>query len=836
MTSITKSPHSPLFITADGEVAQHASAVEWAQTPLGAPSTWSTTLRTAARMVLTTRLPMTLGWGPELVQIYNDAYIPILGAKHPDALGRPVREVYPEIWDQVGPLLEGVYQTGEAVWCEDLPLMIERRGFRQEGYFTFSYSPVRDEKGRVAGLLSSAVETTARVLGSRRNELLRRLASGPICASVRQALGESLRVLAQAPDDLPVCIMCEVDPAARHLEVLGALGVHAQDLADTSRLGGWMPWGRLDGEPGVLDVPASDFGELDVLDDGRPGVSGGVVLPIWAGDQAGGRCCGALLVGLSDRLADDHAYRAFLEDVRRAMSRKLTDLHYHELQVTEAENRYRAVFERSLDAMFLTAPDGSVLAANQAACELLGYTEAEICELGREGLVDRSDERLAALLAMREATGRMQGELDLVHCDGHTIPCELTSNIYRDAHGNERTSMVVRDIRQRLELESELRQAQKLDIVGKLAGGIAHDFNNLLTVIHSAAQFLSAEVEPGTDAAEDVHVIREASERAAALTRRLLAFSRSQPVQARDLNLAEVIKQVDSVLRPLIGENIEVVLALEPRPWTVRADQQGIEQILLNLAVNARDAMPTGGALTVELTNEEVGQARRCVLGELLQPGRYVRVCVSDTGCGVPAEVGSRVFEPFFTTKQEGTGLGLATVADITLKCGGRICMESTPGQGTSFEVFLPVSQSTSTDPSSDDAPVAPEWLTSVRVLLVEDQPVVRKATARMLAERVLEVVPVSGGAEALAVVAERGAEGFDLVITDVVMPHMSGEQVVRTLREAHPGLAFLMISGYPDSAYLELSSQLEVELLMKPYDTEELIEAVHRVLQPVCA
>jgi PAS domain S-box-containing protein len=832
MTSTSKPTRSLDLFSGGGEVADLCARFDWEQTPLGAPADWPDTFRYAVRMIFDSHLPMTVGWGEDLIQIYNDGYLKILGDKHPDALGRPVREVYPEIWDQIGPLLRDVYANGKAVWFEDLCLPIERRGFAEEMYFTFSYSPLRDRDGTLVGLLSAAVETTSHVLAKRRAETLARLGESTNHGSIRAVLRESLACIDQAAKDFPVCLVYEVDPAGPRLELLDSTGVEQSSLPKDEPMSALIPWHQLGAAFPVVDLPEATLEGVELVDDARPGVSQAVWMPVYESDGKSPHCVAGLIIGLSDRLPRDAAYRSHLADIQRALDDKVDYVRYQQLLVAHAERRYAAAFENSMDAMMLTVPDGPILEANPAACELLGFSEDEICEMGREGVVDVDDERLPMAVAVRKATGQFRGELNFVHRDGSIIPCEISSRIYHDADDNERTIIVLRDLRERTKLESNLRQAQKLDAVGKLAGGIAHDFNNLLTVIDSAAQFLEEEVEPGTTAAEDVAIIRASSERAAALTRRLLAFSKRRPVRATHLNLTKVLNELDSIVRPLISEDVEVVGALEPDCWPVYTDRQGIEQILLNLVVNARDAMPGGGTLSIELTNEELHEARCGVLGAEIGPGRYVRIGVSDTGAGLPEGDWKRLFEPFYTTKESGTGLGLATVADIVEKCDGAIFLDSEPQQGTSFDIFLPASRPGVLESPSDAASELQDLVAQGRVLLVEDQPLVRQVTTRMLEAAGLQVTAAAGGDQAIEVVERLGAHAFDLVISDVVMPHMSGEETVRRLREIEPELKFLFITGYPGNSHLTLTSELDVDVLMKPYGREQLIEAVRELLE----
>lgn len=832
MTASSESGDSDsLFDNLGGEVGRRARSLDWAQTPLGAPQDWPQALRHAARLVLHSSLPMTLAWGPELIQVYNEAYLQILGDKHPAALGQPVEQVYAEIWDQIGPILRRVYETGEAVGFEDMYLPIARKGFAEEMYFTFSYSPVYDDAGQVGGLLSSAVETTHSVLTRRRSEVLRRLAAVSSRVTLPELIAATRECLDEASDDLPVCMLWLADSQRRDVELLASTGVREETVPSHETVRSWIPWERLGPDFGFLELPETAVEAL-ALEDGRPGVSRVRLLPVCESHDDREGCVFFLAVGVSERLPFDASYREFLVDLGRELGRKVADLRYHELKLIEAERRYQAVFEHSIDAMFLVAPDGRTLAANPAACEMLGYTEDELCKLRREDIVDMSDPRLAEFVATGRATGRAHGAIEFIHRSGLKIPCEVSGREYRDPRGKKRVSLIARDIRRRLELESNLRQAQKLEVVGKLAGGIAHDFNNLLTVIRSSAQLLEMEIDPGSEMAEDVQIIQAASDRASAMTRRLLAFSRRQPIRKTDLDLAAVISQLDKVLRSLIGASIDLVTDIEEEPWTVRADQQAIEQILLNLTVNARDAMPNGGRISISLSNLALEEPRHCVVGAGVPRGRYVSLAVTDTGSGIPDEVGVQVFEPFYTTKKSGTGLGLATVADVTLECGGHILMESEEGVGTTFEVLLPVSSIARPSDAGKDAASAPKALPQVRVLLAEDQPLVRRVTTRILETAGIAVTAVASGREAIARITAAGPRAFDLVLSDVVMPDISGEEVARRVCEIDAGIKVLFLSGYADRSYLRVEPGREVNLLMKPFTGEELVEAVCHSLQ----
>ncbi|HXE56427.1 MAG TPA: ATP-binding protein, partial [Gemmatimonadales bacterium] len=377
--------------------------------------------------------------------------------------------------------------------------------------------------------------------------------------------------------------------------------------------------------------------------------------------------------------------------------------------------------------------------------------------------------------------------------------------------------------------EEQLRQAQKMEAVGRLAGGVAHDFNNLLTSMLGYADLVLAELPAGHPVRADVEEIQRAGQRAASLTRQLLAFSRRQVTRPRPVSLNTVVLDVERMLRRLLGEDVRLTLELAPRLGTVLADPAQLEQVIVNLAVNARDAMPEGGELSiatadVELTEETV---RGYGFGP---PGPYVTLTVRDTGVGMSEEVKARIFEPFFTTKElgRGTGLGLATVYGIVKQFGGYIWVESAPGQGSTFTVFFPRVR----DTGSESAPEHPGTVPTgtERILLVEDEPAVRGMARRALEALGYRVVEAESGAEALARLA--GAGAIDLLVTDVIMADVTGPELAMRIRQERPGLRVLFISGYPDTLRArQVELMPDAAYLQKPFTPDILGRAVRAVL-----
>ena len=384
---------------------------------------------------------------------------------------------------------------------------------------------------------------------------------------------------------------------------------------------------------------------------------------------------------------------------------------------------------------------------------------------------------------------------------------------------------------ERRQLEMQLRQVQKMEAIGQLAGGVAHDFNNLLSVILGHCEMLAMKLPPDSPGRDSVNQIGRAAERAAALTRRLLEFSRQRMLELQVLDLNVLVADTEKMLRRLIEENVRLITILQPGLSRVRADPGQIDQIIMNLAVNARDAMPKGGSLTLQTRNLELGAAyTKAQPG--LGSGRYVLLAVTDTGCGMTPEVQARIFEPFFTTKGvgQGTGLGLAMVPGIVQQSGGHIVVHSLPGIGTTFKIYLPAVGELAKQPQQSRAPVKPVP-SSETILLVEDEAPVREITALLLESLGYRVQEASSGQEALHL-AQDSREKIDLLMTDVLMPGMSGSELAEVLRANDAGLKVLFLSGHSgDTLARRGVVHTEVAFLQKPFTLNALSEKLMEVL-----
>jgi PAS domain S-box-containing protein len=504
----------------------------------------------------------------------------------------------------------------------------------------------------------------------------------------------------------------------------------------------------------------------------------------------------------------------------------------------ESAQKYRALFEQSLDGIFLHDLDGQIVDVNHAAVAQSGFSKEELVgmtvfdliagDMPRDEITDQWRSWAPGEAVIIEGRHRRN--------DGTDHPVEInTGKVVIGAR--ELMLAIVRDISERLraeeeraKLEQQLRHAQKMEAVGRLAGGMAHDFNNVLCSIVGHADLA---LLPGRDERarrESVNAIRLAAERASTLTQQLLAFSRRQLSEPKVLDLGEITTSLQPMLARLLGEDVVLRTLQADTSCCVRVDPSLMEQVLLNLAINARDAMPSGGQLVVETAAVDL-DASYCAGHADASPGPCVMLAVSDTGSGMDEDTRAKIFEPFFTTKEhgKGTGLGLATVYGIVQQAGGRIEVYSEPGQGTSFKIYLPRVLSP-TDPAQPRSRREPPRGTET-VLLVEDEAMVRDVAAQLLGLCGYRVLPAADPAEALALAAEREQESIDLLLTDVVLPGMNGQELAARLRAARPGLRVLYASGYPEGVIGGGVLEPEVHFVAKPYSMDALATHVRAAL-----
>jgi len=538
--------------------------------------------------------------------------------------------------------------------------------------------------------------------------------------------------------------------------------------------------------------------------------------PVIAGD---GMIVLSVIRDISDRKRIEEELRRANEELDRRKSRELRD----------SQNRLALIVDSSQDAIIGKNLDGIVTHWNKGAEHIYGYTAQEM--IGRSITLlapkDRADEIPQILKRIREGERVEYFESVRVTKDGRNLNVSIAVSPIYDAEGKVvGASTIARNITSQKRTEDQLRHSQKMEAVGRLAGGVAHDFNNLLGIVTACSELLRDRVSG--ESVEYIDNISEAAKRGASLTRQLLAFSRRQSVQPQVLNLNDRLKDVSKLLRPLMGDDVEIVLLPRTAMAIVEADPGQLDQIVVNLAVNARDAMPRGGRLIIETSVFELDEsfARQ----HSMVAGRYVMLAISDNGIGMDEATRSRIFEPFFTTKEigKGSGLGLATVYGIVTQSGGHVWVYSEVGHGTTFKIYLP---------SADDKlGVAPEARTEalpprregLTILLAEDDALMRRLTRKMLEEHGYKVLEAVDGESALEVVR---SEPIDLILTDVVMKGMNGPELVLRLMDSHPSMKVVYMSGYTGELIANQGVEGSIRLLEKPFTRADLLKTVDAVL-----
>jgi PAS domain S-box-containing protein len=502
-----------------------------------------------------------------------------------------------------------------------------------------------------------------------------------------------------------------------------------------------------------------------------------------------------------------------------------------EATLRASEARYRSLVDHAAFGMYQATTDGRLLTVNRALVAMLGYDSED--QLLGTGIAHRHAEPAAGevLLARVLEAGGISGEEAIWNRQGgEHIRVRLHAKVVDDEVNGSVLEVIVEDITQQHRLQEQLRQSQKMEAIGRLAGGVAHDFNNMLTAILGYAELLTEQIGPDKPIGRDLLEIKKAAERAAALTRQLLAFSKKQVLTMEPLDLTEIVRTIEPMLRRLLGERIAIRTELSSQLASVLADEAQLEHMLINLSVNARDAMPAGGTLTLA-TRSVALDAEYVRSHPGARVGAYVMVSVSDTGVGMTPDVQARIFEPFFTTKQQGrgTGLGLAVVYGTVKQIGGYIECESWPGFGTSFRIYLPISAEQARPrprPAQADAPVGHET-----VLLVEDEGAVR-AFAKIALQRFGYRVKDAESAECALAWLDEASNRIDLLLTDVVLPGMDGRELASCVKERRPDTRVLFMSGYSnrlgsEEGFLDPG----LHLLEKPFTADALLKKTRELL-----
>ena len=807
-----------------GEAGALLRGIDWSKTPLGPVQDWPLSLRTAVRIVLSFEFPMMLHWGPELTTIYNDAYAPSLGHKHPGNLGRPAREWWSEMWDQLTPIFDKVL-SGGTFHVENARYTPDRDGVPREAYFTHCHSPLWDDEGRIAGIFLVVTETTRQVVAER--DLTQANADLAQQVEVSRASEARLGALVRASSE----VLYSMGADWTEMRQLTGGGF----LADTGTanpywIKDYIPekeQSRVQAAIAEAIRSRSVFSlEHQVrLADGGVGWTQSRAVPLFGPDGEITEWFGT---------ASDVTARREIEEARQRLNEVL------EKQVAERTAEltlYRNIVQSTRFPICAYDTEQRVTAFNRAhAAEwfrVMGYP-------ARPGvLLPDAFPPDQAAVQRAFADRALAGEEFTVEGDfgnpDRTVPhWELDYSPIRDEAG-----VIIgafhhaRDVTSRLKAEADLlqaqdalRQSQKMEAVGQLTGGVAHDFNNLLTVIRSSVDLLKRPGLPEERRDRYVAAISDTVERAAKLTSQLLAFARRQALRPEVFAVCESVRMLDSVLGTLTGPRIRIVTELPETLCFVNVDPSQFDTALVNMAVNARDAMDGEGQLTIRVeAMEELPSVR---LNPAV-PGAFVAVSLTDTGSGILPEQLERIFEPFFTTKAQGkgTGLGLSQVFGFAKQSGGEIAVESRVGEGTTFTLYLPraAAMEARLKDTAEPAPLVDGRGT--RVLVVEDNTDVGTFATQALAELGYRTVLAVSAEDALAELA-RGADRFDVVFSDVVMPGMSGIELGQRIRQEHHDLPVVLTSGY--SHVLAQNGTYGFELLQKPYSIEQLSRVLRKV------
>ncbi len=516
-----------------------------------------------------------------------------------------------------------------------------------------------------------------------------------------------------------------------------------------------------------------------------------------------------------------------------AVARDITERKATEIALRESEERHRFLAEHSTDMLSRQSPDGTIRYVSPVCLTLLGYAAEELvgtsifelCHPDDLELCRAAGARLLGHHGIETSTYRVRRR------DGHYVWFETTSQAVLNTKSGlvDEVLGMSRDVSERRRMEEELRQAQKMEAVGQLAGGVAHDFNNLLTAIRGFTDLLARSVEPDDPRRRDIGEILKATERAAALTRQLLAFGKRQILRLEPISVNSVVDDMTKIIRRLLGESATVETALDPHLWTVRADPGQLEQVLLNIALNARDAMAGNGTLRIATHNVEIAAtgAHDCVI----PPGKYVVLELGDNGVGMTSETRARVFEPFFTTKDPNgrSGLGLATVYGIVTQTGGHISVTSDLGEGTRFTIHLPVIADPSAFAGNAEG-TTPRSSTGNTILIAEDNEGVRALTVRLLVDAGYKVFEGCDGVDALETL-EGLDEPVDMLISDVMMPRMNGSELASHFQRVQPGTPILLMSGYMDEESVRRAFKEPDAILAKPFTAEALLTRVKELI-----
>jgi hypothetical protein len=815
------------FLAGGGEMGTLTRAHDWSATPIGSPEGWPQSLRTALRILLNTNHPMFIWWGPELIQFYNDAYSQTMGPeRHPSALGQRGRDCWAEIWPVIGPQIDQVMSGGGATWNENQLVPVTRYGRLEQVWWTYGYSPIDDDDG-VGGVLVVCRDVTrehlaAEVLREREAELARVQQIGRI-GGLEVDLRTGFRNR-RSPEYLQIHGLPPDAVNETHEDWVRRL--HPDDRETVEKKFREAIAGRVRDYTVQYRIIRPSDRELRWIS----------VRSTIERDENGKavRLVGAH-TDITEQVEAERALRQSEEEYRK-LADELARLNATLAERVEEKTRERdRIWNVSQDLLVVADLEGVWQTVNPAWTRTLGWSEADLLNRTSQWLEHPDDggamQAEVAKLAHGEASLKFESRFR--HQDGSYRWLSWTGVADRD-----RIYAVARDVTaekaaaDRLKATEEaLRQSHKMEAVGQLTGGIAHDFNNLLTGIVGSLDLLQTRLDQGRteNVARYINAAMTSANRAAALTHRLLAFARRQPLIPKPVDANQLIVSLEDLLRRTIGEAIDLEIAAASELWCTLCDPNQLETALLNLAINARDAMPEGGRLTIKTSNARI--AGIDAAGRALLPGDYIRIDVTDTGSGMSPEVAARAFDPFFTTKPigQGTGLGLSMIYGFARQSNGHVSIDSKPGAGTSVRLYLPRHHGEAADerlpPSAQDEPRG----AGETVLLVEDEPVVRGVIVEMLQDQGYRVLEAVDGPSGLKLLRE---QRIDLLVTDVGLPGMNGRQLADQARESRPDLKILFITGYAENvAFAKGFLQPGMEMITKPFDLDKLSQRIREMV-----